>query len=297
MRAAAREPIVSGYRIRFVVDRRGCLGRRRLGRRSPALSSMGSGSAQPQAAPARRGDRLHDAGLRGQHEAATAPAPPPARAAARAACGTSGAGARLDRRSRLGRGSICRHLRGHPGSAQRARLAAGRGLSALHRERVRPRGVPSRNRFPFAPRTGQLKKGARTASAARSVAVQAIWAQHGLQPTANARGSARRSAACRASRRCGRGRRPASAGRGHAAGRARRRQAAASLSWCLNAPACSACRPRPRWRRRRRSSACTATRSCTTICRPWTTTICAAASRPCTRPSTNGPPSWRATRC
>ena len=35
----------------------------------------------------------------------------------------------------------------------------------------------------------------------------------------------------------------------------------------------------------------------TTTCPPWTTTTCGAASRPCTRPTTSGPPSWPATRC
>ncbi len=45
------------------------------------------------------------------------------------------------------------------------------------------------------------------------------------------------------------------------------------------------------------SSASTPTRSSTTICRRWTTTISAAASRPTTRSSAKASPCWRATRC
>ena len=41
----------------------------------------------------------------------------------------------------------------------------------------------------------------------------------------------------------------------------------------------------------------TPTRSCTTICRRWTTTTCAAAGRPATRRSMKRPRSWSATRC
>ena len=50
-------------------------------------------------------------------------------------------------------------------------------------------------------------------------------------------------------------------------------------------------------RRLRRSNACIAIRSSTTTCPAWTTTICAAAGRPSTRPSTRRPRSWPATRC
>ena len=56
----------------------------------------------------------------------------------------------------------------------------------------------TRNRFPFAPLTGQLKKGTRTASSARFRSLQARWAQYGLQPTANGRCGADRGPAGRA---------------------------------------------------------------------------------------------------
>ena len=95
----------------------------------------------------------------------------------------------------------------------------------------------------------------------------------------------------------GRRRGAAAAGGGHAPCDARRRQAAAPVPGARDAPACSAWRRRPRCRPPRRSSACTATRWCTTTSPPWTTTTCAAAGPPCTRLSTSGPRSWRATRC
>src|SRR5690625_5746952 len=41
----------------------------------------------------------------------------------------------------------------------------------------------------------------------------------------------------------------------------------------------------------------TATRWCTTTCRPWTTTTCAAASPPRILPLTRQRPFWRATPC
>src|SRR5262249_48163497 len=62
------------------------------------------------------------------------------------------------------------------------------------------------NRLPFAPRTGQLKKGVPTAPSARSVASDCIWSQHGLQPTANARRRAHHSAPFGTSRPSGHGR-------------------------------------------------------------------------------------------
>ena len=85
--------------------------------------------------------------------------------------------------------------------------------------------------------------------------------------------------------------------RRHAPCRAGRRQAPAPV------PAGGerrAVRRRPRRRAARRlraRTACIAIRWCTTICRPWTTTTCGAAGRPCTRPSTRRPRSWPATRC
>ena len=97
---------------------------------------------------------------------------------------------------------------------------------------------------------------------------------------------------------CGRRDRAAAAPAGrHAPCRARRRQTAAAV------PGGGERRAVRRRARRRaagrlpRSNACIAIRWCMTICRPWTTTTCGAAGRPCTRPSTRRPRFWPATRC
>ena len=85
--------------------------------------------------------------------------------------------------------------------------------------------------------------------------------------------------------------------RGHALRHAGRRQAAAGLPGdgdrrAVRRVAAPAPRGSPP-----RSRCCTPIRWCMTICRRWTTTICAAASRPPTRRSTRRPRSWPATRC
>ncbi len=77
-----------------------------------------------------------------------------------------------------------------------------------------------------------------------------------------------------------------------------RRQAACVRCWLTRPPSplpgrCP--RESPGWARPWRCS--TPTRSSTTTCPLWTTTICAAASPPATRPSARPSPSWPATRC